>query len=44
MSREKRLRTGYVGPFCKPLTPPLVILGGRMKLRQVECNETCAFA
>lgn len=27
----------YIGPFGKPAAPPFVILGKRMKLRQVKC-------
>ncbi len=36
---EHRLRRGHVGPLREPLAPPLVVLGRRVELRQVERHE-----
>src|SRR6266542_4328918 len=36
----QRLRLGHVRPFGEPSAPPQVVLRDRMKLRQIECDET----
>src|SRR5215467_5549255 len=39
MADELRGRAHDVGPFCEALTPKLVILRNRVKLRKIERNE-----
>src|SRR5262245_14284077 len=39
MADELRGRAHDVGPFCETLSPKLVILGNRVKLRKIERNE-----
>ena len=36
---KQRLCLGRVGPFGKAFTPPEIVLGDGMELRQVECDR-----